>query len=346
MMKCKIDNFKVKNAYMRKWLVMLVGIALIASALAIILYRGFVNNKLKDESISFAQAYNEGRLDEKMYVNVEITDEPYVFAAEGETIHYYYVSDENGLYIMKATNEKYNDYINSINENGYARIVGIITEMEPELKEMAIEAYNEGIDEADQITREQFDNYFQDVVLFANAPLEKGGADYALICFFMIMGGILIALLGVVSVTNYSGTLGRMSEVEAMQIAAELDDERTVYIKKCRTYLTPNYIVSLGTALVAMPYANIRWAYRFNQSYNLIPCYTDIKLVGLNFQKVSAAQMFGFVFKKNDVVNQIFSTIRQHNPTTAFGYTQELINYFAMLQKQYRQQCQQMIKVS
>ncbi|WP_029232924.1 DUF6709 family protein [Butyrivibrio sp. VCB2006] len=346
-MKCKIDNKYVKSALLKKFLVLIVGALLVVSALAIIAVRSTKTNKLKAESISFAQAYHDGRTNEDIYVNLEIKSEPFEFATiSGKESRYYFVSDGDDLYIMKATEENANKYSEAVKDNGSVKVVGPVIPLEPKVAEIALEVYNEGLDPEDQLTREQFYNYFGDVAIHGGATIRTDASDnMTLLVFAMIMLGGFMGVLGLIFVTNYTGTLGRMSDAEAMQITAELDDARTVYIKKCKVFLTPSYVVSLGSSFVAMPYANIRWAYRYNKSINFIPAYTDVKLMGLNFQKVSIAQMPGLAFKKTDVITQIFTAIQQHNPNTAFGYSKELINYFAMLQRQARQQAVQQIKV-
>ena len=110
-----------------------------------------------------------------------------------------------------------------------------------------------------------------------------------------------------------------------------INDPRTVYIKKANTLLTPNHIVSAGNRLTIVSYDEIMWAYRFDQSYNLIPILTNIRIYTNKFVLKNISDMSGLTFKKTEIINQILETIQAHNPQVAIGYTAELNNYFKSL---------------
>ena len=143
-----------------------------------------------------------------------------------------------------------------------------------------------------------------------------------------------IFMFNALRVAKYRKTFKNLSDIDAEVISQELESPQTVYLKKCKTFLTPRYIVSIGNYLAIIPYSEILWAYKFTQSYNFIPVYTDVKIMTRDFKETPIANMGPLTTGKDQVIAQLFGTIQQYNPQVAFGYTDELRNYFNNLKKQ------------
>ena len=78
---------------------------------------------------------------------------------------YYIVSDDKYNYIVLLTDKKANELMNMDLEKNPVKIYGISKEINNDLKKIVIEKYNNGFDEKDKITIEEYYSYFGDVYL-------------------------------------------------------------------------------------------------------------------------------------------------------------------------------------
>ena len=160
------------------------------------------------------------------------------------------------------------------------------------------------------------------------------GALYREFCIRRIRLSMVTLIAGIIELSRFSSAFGRMSEMDGQLITAELDSPQTVYVKQAHTYLTPRFIVSLGSRCAVIPYANIFWTYKFTQRYNFIPIYSNIQVFTSDFRTLGIAEMSLFTPKKKQAEMTIFTAIQYYNPQVRFGYTAENSNYFNALRFQ------------
>ena len=273
-------------------------------------------------------------LDDDIYVYVDITEEPYGIGSYGEARQFYYVSDGYDLYIIECSESEYNYITQQVKENGSYECVGTISKLSDEVIDLAIEVYNDGEDDPEEIIdREDFDWYFQDVALSVH---DWSRAEGLLIfaAIMLLVFGIITFIAGIIELSRFNSAFGRMTEMDGQLIAAELDSPQTVYVKQAKTYLTPRFIVSLGSRCAVIPYANILWTYKFTQRYNFIPVFSNIQVFTSDFRKLAIAEMSLFAPKKKQAEMTIFNAIQYYNPQVCFGYTAENSNYFNALRYQ------------
>nr|WP_297763508.1 hypothetical protein [uncultured Butyrivibrio sp.] len=331
----KIDHPAFKKAYNGKLAGVIIGAILTAIALAMFVGGYYWNQTKMYEAIPFGQAYNEQRLEDDIYVYVEVSTEPYEFAYYDDGPSYYYISDGDEIYIMKAVESNYEEIVAGIDSDGYYDLVGVIEKIDDEdAIKFAIEAYNEGETDPDKIiTREDFDSYFAGVAINPNGGTEFSSNLYLGGVFVGIFALILLIAAGL-ELYHYNKALNGLSEYQAQYITNELYSPQTVYIKKCRVFLTSTCIVSLGNRLEIVPYANILWAYRYDQRTNMVPTLTNMKVMKKDFSTVSIADMPGAARGKEEVLNQIFATISARNPEVLLGYTPQNQTYVNQLRTQ------------
>ena len=330
----KINNPKVKRASAGKMVGLLISIAMILVAAFFFYLEHYEHKKNTENPVAFAEAYNDERLEDDIYVCIDITSEPYEIGHYDDSEQYYYVSDEYDLYIIKCSQSQYEEITAEVNEKGVSQVIGPVCHLNDEVIETAIDIYNESSTSADDIIdRNDFDSYFQDVALNVGASGASSNDSFAI---GLILGlfGLLLFMFNALRVAKYRKTFKNLSDIDAEVISQELESPQTVYLKKCKTFLTPRYIVSIGNYLAIIPYSEILWAYKFTQSYNFIPVYTDVKIMTRDLKETPIANMGPLTTGKDQVIAQLFGTIQQYNPQVAFGYTDELRNYFNNLKKQ------------
>jgi hypothetical protein len=325
---------KVRKARRGKVACLIAGVVMLLAAVACFFLRENIRVDRRFDKVAFAQAYNDEMLDEDIYVYIDITEEPYGIGSYGEARQFYYVADGYDLYIIECSESEYNEIAQQVKENGSYECIGTISKLDEEVIDLAIEVYNEDEDDPEEIiNREDFDWYFQGVALSVHDITHAEGL-LLFATLMLIVFGLITLIAGIVELSRFSSAFGRMSEMDQQLIAAELDSPQTVYVKQAHTYLTPRFIVSLGSRCAVIPYANIFWTYKFTQRYNFIPIYSNIQVFTSDFRTLGIAEMSLFTPKKKQAEMTIFNAIQYYNPQVRFGYTAENSNYFNALRFQ------------
>ena len=303
----------------------IVGLVILLIAGALFIFGGSSSNKSKENAIPFGQAYNEDLLEEDICVYVAISEAPWEFGSYDNSEYYSYIWDDNDLYILRSTKSQLDKIKKEVAEKGSYIVKGTITELNDEVMEHALEAYNEGEDPANQFTKEDFEGYMQGVGLNYKAQTSASSGLYVL---GLIVGLFAILFMGLYGLRffGYSNVIKKLSDAEAMQISGEIDSPQTEYIKKARTYLTPRYIMSFGNKLVFVRYEDIVWAYEFVQRTNFVPTASNIRLRTRDGQNLIISDMAAV--GREAVIRKIFETIYNRNPEVDFGYSQDLIQKY------------------
>ena len=330
----KINNPKLKRAHAGKTIGLIVSIIMLLFAVLCFYLQHDEHRKLTFNSVYFADAYNDDKLDDDLYVSVDIVDEPYEIGHYDEDEQYYYVSDGYDLYIIRCSEKQYENIKAEVEANGSYEVVGSIYHLNDEVIDTAIDIYNDGEEDPEEIIdRSDFDNYFQGVALNVGGTTGSE-SGFGVIGIIVGLFGLLMFIFNIIRVTKYNKVLKNLSDMDAQVISQELDSPQTVYLKGCKTFLTPRYIVSIGNYLAIIPYTDVMWAYKFTQRYNFMPVYTDVKVMTRDFKLNPIANMGMFTGHKDQMIAQIFSTIQYYNPQAQFGYSDQLRNYFNNLKKQ------------
>ena len=96
---------------------------------------------------------------------IKITSISTMFAKENNNKGYYFVSDGNYNYIVLLDKKAAGKILDANLENKPVTISGITRETSDELKKIALEVYNSGYDENEQISIEDYYSYFGDIYL-------------------------------------------------------------------------------------------------------------------------------------------------------------------------------------
>ena len=330
----KINDSRIRRARTGKIIGVIVGAVFLLLA-AFFFYLMHDEHKSRTfTSIPFAEAYNKDKLGDDLYVYIDVDREPYEIGHYDKDEQYYYVSDGYDLYIIRCSEKEYETIRDEVEKNGVYEITGTVYELNEEVIKTAIEVYNEGEEDPEEIIdRSFFDEYFKGVALYVGAPSgsENGSMALGIICLLI---GFFVFLLSALTLGRYNKTLRRLSDMEAQIISQEIESPQTIYIAKGHTYLTPRYIVSFGNCLSIIPYTDVIWAYKFVQRYYFMPVYTDIKVMTRDFKLTPICQMGLLATGKDQIVAQIFNAIQYYNPQAQFGYSNELRKYFNDLKKQ------------
>lgn len=266
----------------------------------------------------------ENKTDKKAYLNV--ASAPYRFAvSEDTTDAYYMLSDGKYLYIAymgpgdAATLNK-----EDIKENPI-RIEGMTYETTKTIKDLAIEAYNDGLDENEKISSADFEDYFGSVYL--NTVVNTSSVATIQTCLFLIflLFGTIGFIASLVELLRIKKTINKMDDSFIEELDNEMNKENAFYYDKTRLYLTDKHIINFNGTFKAIEYKDIVWMYPYEYRVNGIKT-TQAIMVMTNDGKVHKIANIEVVTKaKKEVYNEIWNTIISKNPTITLGYTKENI---------------------
>ena len=322
-----IQNEVVRGNFIKQIILALIGLLLVIPIVFFQRKESALTTQAKEDAIPFAAAYSDDMLeDEEMkstLVYVDITEKPIDAAYYEGKEHYYIIMDENGWYILRAYEDTVKSLNQKIEENGYARVTGSVEKVDREILDIIAEEF----EEAELLTREEFDQYFSGVGIFEGYSTDEA-SDYSLLASVLSIVAVIFFGLGIIGTFRFLAGLGKLSPMEKEIVAAQLQDPRTIYIKVCKVYLTPEYIVYAGRGFEAIKYIDCIWSYKYSRRINLIPVAAHVRICTRNRKTIKIAHTFTFSNAENMGIEQIFRTIKTYNPVACFGYTNEARNYY------------------
>lgn len=283
-----------------------------------------VNSEMTDlDSLIVSIEENE---DKKAYLDIK--SKPFQFAvADGVTESYYIVTDGEYLYIAYMDQEDFEKLNHDEIEQTPVRVEGITKKIPDEIKDIAIEVYNEGLEEEDKIkTDEDFYKYFGDIYL--NMSVTENSDVMMVRGFFFIV--LIFGVIGfIVSVWNYI-SFGKTMEKMDNGLLSDLDEEMNhpdaFYYEKTHLYLTNHYIVNFNGKFVAINYQDIVWMYPYEQRTNGIKTTQAIKVMNNEGKTYTIATVSAVTKAQKAVYDEIWNTIVSKNSNIKLGYTKENIN--------------------
>ena len=315
-------NENVMKEYHRLRNMALIGIFLVVVAILFILYGVYKNSS--PEAISLAGQMESG-LQTDEYAYIDVTAEPYGFAYfEGEEDYYfYYVFDENYMYVVRMRDNTYESFLTDDLLENPKRISGMTKTIPEDIKEIAIEVYNEEMEEEDQITSGDFTRYFNDVYLDAEAlPLTETDV-FVIIGVVVITVGAIVLLCGGVMLMRYKKNIKKLTNEDIEKIDQELNDKETFFYKTAHAALTKNYVVHFGNTFEAILYQDIIWIYPYEIRQRGVKTSQSIQIMTNDGKMHGIASMGTYTKKSREIYEEIFDTIVKKCPNALVGFTKE-----------------------
>ena len=223
------------------------------------------------------------------------------------------------MYIVRLTDNTYTKLENMYNENpeefSYV-LKGYIFEDSTELKQLAISAYNEAMEE-EIVNNENFRLYF------GNTYLDEILTPYTNISALLLGLGIGIDILAFVFLIFYivGGIKLKLSLKKYYKddLEYELSKTTTLAYEKANIYLTDKYIISKTMGLTVIEYNELVWLYNEKRSYNGI--LVGITLIG--YKNNNKRYGLASVYLNEELLIEIMNKIKDKNPSIMIGYTEE-----------------------
>lgn len=323
----RFTNVNVKKEYKRMIRNTLISILFIVIALVF----GYLesqmvkdaNEKMTDLD-SIIVDKNEKKENKKAYLDAKSI--PYLFAVSDSTVNsYYIISDGEYLYIAFMSPEDFKKLdTEKINETPI-RIEGITKYTPKDVKQLAVDAYNEGLEEEEKITISDFDSYFGSVYL----DMTKTDSEVAmipLILFIVFMGiGNISLIINIIILIRFVLSIKNIDGVKVNELDNEMNNSNAFYYSKVRLYLTENYIINFKGTFRAIKYSDILWMYPYEVRQNGVRTSKSIKILVNNTKTYIIATIDVYTKKSKAVYDEIWETIVRKNNNMLLGYTSENI---------------------
>lgn len=326
----------------------IIFIAAIVITIGVIIYRQ--KNEIP-EPIDFTTNGAIGMETNKYaYLNIEgLTDEVAIYGNleneyDANNDRYYIAISGGYLYLVDLDYETidklkaWQEYTFSEDENAVppdpVKIYGMTEEVPTQLKQYAIDYYNEGISEEYQISLDEYEYVFGSVLL--NVRKEPVDTSMEEMIIFVAGTGIFIILMihiGIIVISRKTIKYLKKNEYEE-DLARQLDDFVEEKHYKDKIILTRDYLVDIQNGITAFKYSDVKWIHVHNvKSYGVVTVSSSI-MVHLKDGKTNL-QCVEIKGKATEEFVEIFNKIcEKTSPDTLKGYTQENIKEFNQYKKE------------
>lgn len=324
MLKFTNKNMKKEIRNMRKKLIIFILVIVIAFGFKIWEDSTIeeVNNNITDlNSIIIS---SEDKTDKKAYINLNMI--PYQFAVSDDTENsFFIVADDQYLYIAYMSPSDFERLNNEDIVNNPVRIEGITETTTEQIKELAIDTYNEGLEEDEQISIDEFNNYFGSVYL--NMTIEGNSNANILLCLFILflLFGVIGTISSLIQLISFKKKTSKMDSDLIEELDNEMNDEKSFYYEKIHLYLTDKHIINFDGKFIVIDYKDIVWMYPFEQRTNGIKTSQAIKVMTEDGKTYTIATIDVVSKAKKEIYNEIWNTIISKNNKMLLGYTKENI---------------------
>ena len=315
-------NETVTKEYRRLRNMVFIGLFLVAVSIMFIMYGIFREGSV--ESISLSDQMESG-LQTDEYAYIDVSAEPYGFAYfEGEEDYYfYYVFDEDYMYIVRMRDNTYESLLTDDIAENPIRISGMTKTIPEDIKEIAIEVYNEDLEEEYQITASDFTNYFNNVYLDAEAlPLTDTDVFIILGVVAIVVGAVFL-LCGAIMIVRYKKNIKKLTEEDVHKIDEELNEKDAFFYKNAHVSLTKNYIVNFGNTFDVISYKDIVWIYPYEIRQRGVKTSQSIQIMTKDGKMHGVASLSTHTKKVREVFEEIYETIVKKSTNALVGYSKE-----------------------
>lgn len=268
---------------------------------------------------------DESEEKENKIATLEVDYVPYQFAVqEGNENSFYICVNDGYMYIAYLPPYIFSQLnVEDINENPIT-IEGTTKLTTREVKNLAIEAYNEIVEDEYKITIADFDDYFGTVYLDATVTGDDDIAVFQELGFFIFSSiGIVGIIICSVQAVKFNRSVKKMDEDLIEKLDQEMNDSSAFYYEKIHLYLTKNYIINFQGTFKVIEYKDIIWMYTMTYRTNWIKTNQSIKVMIKNGKTYEIASINVISKAQKQIYEEIWNTIISKNGTILLGYTKE-----------------------
>lgn len=261
------------------------------------------------------------------------TNDRYYIAINGG---YWYVVDLNFETIDKL--KEIQEYTYSTDEKAevpeVVRIYGMTEKIPDELKKMLVDFYNEGIEDEEKISLENFDSHFGSVLLnVRRTPIDTNKEEAFMI--FAVLGIFVLFMIQIILIISKNKIQKYINKNQYREeIINQLDNCIEEKHYKDKIILTKDFLVDLKSSIgVVFKYSDIKWVHIHNIKYYGVLTVSTSIIVHLRDGKtqMKCIEING---KSDEEFFNIFNKICDRAPADCLkGYTKENLQEFKQYKK-------------
>lgn len=284
----------------------------------------FNDEQLKKKSTNLHELLAQGEMTENKMVHIDVSEIPYVFAyyPDDNSGKFYFVWDETYMYMAFLSESQYNELNRDDIQSNPMTIYGVTKRIPDDIRDLALEAYNEAVDEGYEISESEFYDYF------GNLYLDETEMNLqTVIC--IILGAIVffVGIIGLITAvivrSRLKSKMKKISDEDWEILNREMDEADAFYYKSAKLSLTKHYIVDFSNGLSIIPYQDVLWMYKYEYRYNGVKTQISIILFTKDKKRRTIASLPGYTKKSKEINQEIMETIMKKNGKIVVGYTKE-----------------------
>lgn len=329
-------------------------ICYIICIITIILAIFSIDNKEQNQIPEAIDLTNNGGIDteENKYAYLDIqglSDEVAIYGNEDNkndsTNDRYYIAINGGyLYVVDLNFEtidklkEIHEYTYSTDENAVVpekvKIYGMTEKIPNELKQILIDFYNEGLEEENKISLENFEEHFGSVLLNTRRmPIDTNREDaFIILAVFGIVGIFIAQIVLIISKNKIQKYINKNEYKE--ELIRQLDNCVEEKHYKDKIIFTKDFFVDVkGSNGAIFKYSDIKWVHIHNIKYYGVMTVSSSIIVHLRDGKtqMKCVQING---KSTEEFLDIFNKICEKVPVDCLkGYTKENLQEFKQYKK-------------
>ncbi len=330
------NNEIIKSGFKRKNIFLIISLISLVLFIALFIWIGTIVNQETGEPEYLHDVIIKSGEKDNIYSKVEIQLLTDNFATYGEgnstDEKYYFAFDENYGYILNLTPSTFNS-LKEINDYTYTQdadailpepkaVTGMTKRIPDELKEIAIETYNELMGE-EIVNEGNFEEYLGSVYL-CEGITPQDDIDLQMLGIF-IAGTVFVMFFIYYIVINQKTkrVIKRYKEDgEYEKVEDELEREINKF-KKAKVVLTQNYLLDISKGVDIIKYSEIAWIYPFSlRQYGAITS-KSIVIVTEDRKQHKIATIGAFSKKQLEEYDSLFNLIVEKSPQALVGYSKE-----------------------
>lgn len=324
------NRVKLENR-IKKLQLYLIPILLLAVIIALCIVSGY--EKSKQPLPEPVKIINAGNSEVYASVSVQMLTDP--FASDDENEYHFAVDKDNYMCIVVLNNndaarlKQIMDYTYSegdVTVPDAITITGRTQSIESDLKEIAIDSYNEMIED-DLLNEENFEDYMGNIYLDTKlSPISYYTETVIVACALIFEVILLVCYFNAVIKTK--STLKKYTLNGSLEyIYSQLDQLDTLIFLNGKTFLTREYVVDVSDGLTIFKYDDIKWIYPAKLTQYGITVGRYIKVINIDNKQFTLFSINGFSKKnKLEEFEKAYFEICKRSPNALNGYTAENIN--------------------
>lgn len=261
---------------------------------------------------------------EEQIATIEVHSKPYLFAEETDSTYgYFIVADDEFMYI--AYMGKYNELTTKtdLKENPVT-ITGGTKLIPKEIKEYALEAYNQGLEEEEKLTMADFKSYFGEVYLdITSTGMDDIGFVPYISAFICGLLGLILFATAITQKIKFSSSIKKMDEATIETLDNEMNSQEAFYYERIHLFLTNRYIINFKGNFRVIEYQDIIWMYSMIYRTNGIKTNQSIKVMTKDGKTHEIAAIDIATKAKKEMYEEIWNTIVAKNNRIVLGFTKE-----------------------